>query len=151
MHHYRKKKKKKAHWKIFRNKFGWNDLESPPPRSTHFFSSPPTKNRGGMRDHVRANLKSSWAKFHVSQGTGGIYFNCDLLCEVKFRGSGCTYAPSANAIRRSTFVSIPKKGGRQWIRTRHCPLIIIHLNKPRIFIPGGGRILSPRWREDLRN
>lgn len=35
-----------------------------------FFSPLPRKILPrGMRDHVRANLKSSWAKFHVSQGT----------------------------------------------------------------------------------
>lgn len=96
--------------------------------STHFFLPSPTKNpptrNAGSRPGKFKIVVSEISCF--SGDEKGIYFNCDLLCEVKLRGSGCTYASRANAVRRSwierpplcwTFVSIPKKGGLQWIRT----------------------------------
>ena len=79
------------------------------------------KKPGGMPDHVPTNLKGRERNFMFLRGqpTSGIYFNCDLLCEVKLRGSACTYA-RANAVRRyqidvvhfvaRLFLS-PKKGG----------------------------------------
>lgn len=59
------------------------------------------KKPGGMPDHVPTNLKGRERNFMFLRGqpTSGIYFNCDLLCEVKLRGSACTYA-RANAVRR---------------------------------------------------
>lgn len=62
MHRYRKKKKRKHIEKSFEiNLDGTilNPLHLEAPEARNFFSFPPTKNHGGMRDHVRANLKSS--------------------------------------------------------------------------------------------
>lgn len=159
--------------KIFRNKFGWNDfetststLENEPFESREartFFLPSPTKNpptrNAGSRPGKFKIVVSEISCF--SGDEKGIYFNCDLLCEVKLRGSGCTYAsvlmlsdvPESNARHfvGRLFPSRKRVAANEFEPTRPpTPLIIIHLNKPRIFTPRREDFF-PRWREDLRN